>query len=551
MANKILTAFFAFMMFAFAACSESKVAGGNSSEVGSPELMGTLAFAGSTETTSKEIRVAFARVFCIPIDYDPLTEDSSAYFATTTDSLGNFTFDSIPSGIYNVEAYSDSLAFRETGIQIIADSTQSRKYMMQIVGKLKIFLSDTKDSSAEVSISGSAYRSTETIEDESILVTGLAPDFYDSIQVTVDSTTLKLDNINIEANAITEVVAGIKSYDYTIDLNTSQDGINLTDSLSGFPLYIRLADISDSALQKSLKNASDLEITHKPSDENLTHKPVYGSNNNLIGFWVRVNKLYPQSETQKLIFKWSNLNSETHTQEAEPFSLEDGFIFAWNFDENQDQINNRDFYTSGDNQFKGSLNDIESTSGIVGSAFHFNGKSSFIEVENTAKYAPVQWDDSSSFTVSFWVFAEDTSTSRFLWGKSESEYHFKYQATDRWMFKEFDKSHSDSWYEASIKIPSEDYYKKWVHFTVEKSGNTTTIYRNGVSEKTTIGYNDTDETRYDNGPFIIGARKQKSGTIDRVFKGNIDELTVNKRPLGSEWARLIYENQKSDEYWPK
>lgn len=551
MANKILTAFFAFIMFAFVACSESKIAGGNSSEVGSPELMGTLAFAGSSETTSKEIRVAFARVYCIPTDYDPLTEDSSALYATTTDSLGNFSFDSIPSGIYNIEAYSDSLAFRETGVHIVADSTQSRKFIMQIVGKLKIFLFGTKDSTAEVSISGSTFRSTETVDEGSILVKGLAPDFYDSIQVIVDSTTLKLDNINIEANTTTEAVAGIKTYDYTINLNTAQSGIDLKDTLSGFPLYIRLADISDSALQKSLKNASDLEITHEPSGDLLTHKSVYGSNNNLIGFWVRINKLHPQSDTQKIIFNWSNLSLESPAPKAEPFSLEDGFIFAWNFDEDQDQINNSDFYTSGDNQFKGSLNDIESASGIVGSAFRFNGKSSFIEVENTAKYSPIQWNDSSSFTVSFWAFAEDTSTSRFLWGKSESEYHFKYQATDRWMFKEFDKSHNSSWYEASITIPSEDYYKKWVHFSVEKNGDTTTIYRNGVPESTTIGYNETDETRYDNGPFVIGARKQKSGTIDRVFKGSIDELTVNKHPLGNEWARLIYENQKPDEYWPK
>ena len=53
-------------------CSDNKVAGGNSSEVGSPELMGTLAFMDGLQGVAKT--AAFARVYCVPMDYDPAKE---------------------------------------------------------------------------------------------------------------------------------------------------------------------------------------------------------------------------------------------------------------------------------------------------------------------------------------------------------------------------------------------------------------------------------------------------------------------------------------------
>ena len=53
------------------------------------------------------------------------------------------------------------------------------------------------------------------------------------------------------------------------------------------------------------------------------------------------------------------------------------------------------------------------------------------------------------------------------------------------------------------------------------------------------------------GPFVIGARKQSSGKVDRVFKGSLDELYFMDEAKSSEWARLMYLNQKPTGYWPK
>ena len=112
------------------------------------------------------------------------------------------------------------------------------------------------------------------------------------------------------------------------------------------------------------------------------------------------------------------------------------------------------------------------------------------------------------------------------------------------MFKELDESDLDHWYEASIATAPKVDYKQWVHFS-------TAIYRNGELEETMVSRNHTDDKRTSDGPFIIGARKQSSGKVDRVFKGSLDELYFMNKAQSSEWAKLIYLNQKPTGYWPK
>ncbi len=102
-------------------CSDNKVAGGNSSEVGSPELMGTLAYADGAQRPDFFKRASYARVYCVPADYDPAKEDSTSYYTTTADSMGHFAFDNLPEGVYNLEAFYEvpdgkSFAIRELGL---------------------------------------------------------------------------------------------------------------------------------------------------------------------------------------------------------------------------------------------------------------------------------------------------------------------------------------------------------------------------------------------------------------------------------------------------
>jgi len=41
------------------------------------------------------------------------------------------------------------------------------------------------------------------------------------------------------------------------------------------------------------------------------------------------------------------------------------------------------------------------------------------------------------------------------------------------------------------------------------------------------------------------------GNVDRVFKGMLDELFFQNKVQSEDWAKLIYLNQKPNDYWPK
>lgn len=550
-------------------CSDSKVAGGNSSEVGSPELMGTLAYADGAQRPDFFRRASYARVYCVPADYDPATEDSSAYYTTTADSMGLYSFDNLPEGVYNLEAFyensdGESLTVRTSGLKIATDATQSVDLEMNQCRNIKVYLSESKDSLASISIVGSTYKATAKIAEDDVgayaIFTNVPASYYDSVQVSTSEGSNSIKAVLVE-NTDAEQAFYYDSSARTLEipLNTSATGIDLRDTIEGFPLYVRLSDLNADDRKSLVKNISALKVYLEPASFWTTFKVVCGKDSIPTGLWVRLSTLYPQRETQKLVFAWNEGvagaagNAQGLMRAADPFSYTDGFVAAWNFDETE--FPDSTVMTSGDNPFKGRVTDVTAGDGIIGGAFVFNGKSSVIEVLESADYSGFALTDTSSFTATFWVNVEDTSTSRFIWGKSESEYHFKYQAADSdsssWMFKEMDETNPDHWYTANIATAPEIDYKQWVHLTVVKSGDSTAIYRNGKLEKVSVSINNTDDKRTSDGPFVIGARKQSSGKVDRVFKGSLDELYFMNKAKGSEWARLIYLNQKPTGYWPK
>ncbi|WP_295052223.1 LamG domain-containing protein [uncultured Fibrobacter sp.] len=570
-------------MFFLVSCSDNKVAGGNSSEVGSPELMGTLAYADGAQRPDFFRRASYARVYCVPADYDPAKEDSTSYYTTTADSMGHFAFDNLPGGVYNLEAFyempdGESFALRESGLKIATDAAQSVDLEMNQSRNIKVYLPESKDSLASVSIVGSTYKATAKIAEDDVgayaIFTGVPASYYDSVQVSTSEGSNSIKAVYVGGpEAVPTLFYDESVRTLEIPLNTAATGIDLHDTIEGFPLYVRLNDLNADDRKSLVKNLYSLKVYLEPASDWTTFKVVYDKDSVPTGLWVRLSTLYPQRETQKLVFAWNENeevaelldnvagssdagtagNAQALMRAADPFSYTDGFVAAWNFDETE--FPDSTVMTSGDNPFKGRVTDVTAGDGIIGGAFVFNGKSSVIEVLESADYWGFALKDTSSFTATFWVNVEDTSTSRFIWGKSESEYHFKYQAGDSdrssWMFKELDESDLDHWYEVSIAIAPETDYKQWVHFTVVKSGDSTAIYRNGKFEETLIGRNNTDDKRMPDGPFVIGARKQSSGKVDRVFKGSLDELYFMNKAKGSEWAKLIYLNQKPTGYWPK
>ena len=211
-------------------CSDNKVAGGNSSEVGSPELMGTLAYADGTSNPDFLRRASYARVYCVPTDYDPAKDDTSAYYSTIADSLGNFVFSNLPEGFYNLEAFYDGKqklwALRESGIKITTDSTWITKLGMSESKEIRVRFPDTKDTVANVSIVGSTYKSTAKITADEYgkyaTFVGLPGAYYDSVLVSTNSGAQSLKAVLVEdIYALQDFYYGDSVRTLEIPLNTA------------------------------------------------------------------------------------------------------------------------------------------------------------------------------------------------------------------------------------------------------------------------------------------------------------------------------------------
>ena len=346
-------------------CSDNKVAGGNSSEVGSPELMGTLAYADGTSNPDFFRRASYARVYCVPADYDPAKEDSTSYYTTTADSMGYYAFENLPSGVYNLEAfYEDSdgetFAVRESGLKIAKDSAQSVNLGLNQSNDIKIYLQDTKDSVASLSIVGSTYKSTAKIITDGIvryaIFTGVLASYYDSVQVSTSEGTNSIKAVLVEnTDAKQAFYYDSSARTLEIPLNTSATGIDLRDTIEGFPLYVRLNDLNADDRKSLVKNLYSLKVYLEPASFWTTFKVVCGKDSIPTGLWVRLSTLYPQRETQKLVFAWNETDfiEEPSVTEAcvvrddafgsalaliraaDPFTISDGFMAAWNFDERE------------------------------------------------------------------------------------------------------------------------------------------------------------------------------------------------------------------------
>lgn len=506
-----------------ACSSDDKVAGGNSSEVGSPELVGRLAYSGKP--------AALAKVYCIPEGYEAGKSSSGELRFVMTNGDGEFAFEGLEAGSYNVEAYVDSLgvAFRKTGISIVADSLLELDAELQKVGALSVDVNGLKDKSTVLAVvRGSAYSDSAEVVDGKILLEGFASGGYDLLNVMSGKDSVVVDSFEIKAGDTTFVsVAPNDSFE--VSLNTSADGIDLADTLFGFPLLVRTeTHLANDAL-------SDWNVFYEPGHRELGFSAIQDSDG--ARFWVRLDTLLPQNDGQHLLF----VKGENRKMSVMPFDSTDGFVAAWHFD--GDSLLLVDATGRG---FNGTSVGVNLEKGVAGLAYAFDGKTSSVTIDGSAD-SPFALGE-KPLSISFWTLPSKPAENVQVWGKGYNEYFFKYQSEGRRMLMAYESGATAGWYEYVVSF-SED-KPAWEHFLVEVLKDSVAIYRNGKLLESVKGFNSTDESAGTPGNFVIGAGAIPDGSSDMNYSGSIDEMFVSEKALGTEWARLLYLNQKPEGYWP-
>ncbi len=514
-------------------------AGGNSAESGNPELAGILMLKG------KEPAV-LARVQCVPSDFNVMHDTLPLFFKTTTDSLGHFSFDSLPKGEFSLEAYDQASGERLLIQNLEIDEDSVIEENLLPTGVLRIGVEDLDENdSGFVILQGTTLYRPVTVKYGTIFVDSLPVADYDSLVFipfgeSVENGYTLARNVTIASDDTLKINASLLSLSLIAPLKYP-DGDTLSSIIRDIPLAFRLdSTLIDfdvlshlSGRWNAMRDGFNLPISLAQVDNDLKQ----------IIFWVRVDSLIAEDS---ITLSFNEGESSVFAKDVFPESA--GYIAVWHFDEGDSLVEDAMELK----QFPGVSNDVREEPGSVGKSFFYNGKSSYVSIPNSAS-GDLNFAIDDTMSVSVWVRLDTLNTSRFVFGKGVSQYHLKYLYPTGWLFEEYEEAETGStryWY---FSDTTKETSKDWTYITITKRAQEINLYINDsliTKEPKTGGF---ESDRYTENLFEIGRQvfPLSSDSTGQYFYGAIDELHISFVPRNSDWIKASYWNQRPIDYWPR
>lgn len=505
--------------------------GGNSAETGNPAIAGTLALWDGRPA-------AMAQVQCITPQFNALRDTLSDSLRTISDSAGRFDLQ-LPAGTLCALEASHSSGLKMYWPQALIDTTAQIKLAATLVPTASVRLGAPtipNGTTGYLVIPGTSYAQPATVEFGSIFADSIFSAQLEAavfISTTGESTILAED-FRPQPGATLALNSPPVVHELNHTFNTSASGLALNKNLYNFPYLLRL---DSSNLNFSIfKESTPLQIFGANRTTPLAHHiSRWDAQSKQAEIWINLDTLSAQSiQNLRLVFDETAQNPPA----ANPFGAQYGYLAVWHFDHDSEH-----FYDQSDFGFDGRPHQVGSTAGMVGQAGYFNGTSSHIQIPRTSAGA-FDISEQDTLTISMWVRLDNSTTSRFVFGKGGFQWHLKFQYSDMAWFYEVRHSDSQTGRNYIRSAIDSTAAPQWEHLTVVQKGVDLSIYRNGVLVSSSANTNVSSGVKNDTLPLIIGAWIHDDGSFSQHFQGAIDELRIESVARDSIWVRLIYENEK-------
>ena len=528
----------------FGGCTSDSHIAGNSAETGSPELAGIFLLDNGKPA-------AFARVLCVPSDFDATSDELAASYSTLTDSAGHYSLDSIPAGTYTVEAFHEESGKRllVQNISVTEDDSIAVSDTLRTPGSVEIaFNSLIEDgTSAVVTIPGTTILRKVTVHGQVAIIDSLPTDTL-GLRIYIENDTLEYGDVYVKSDTTVQTLVNSPHIEYTFvaPLALPKNEDSLSSFVSDIPLAVRLteenSDIGTLARLQGRWEVVRISKGGKRSKKLPIANPVFDSTAKEAIFWINVDSLNV-SDSLELSF-----NNELETGFAQDvFPTNRSYSLVYHF-ESGTAI--KDDAEKG--YFDGLLSSKSSKSdGVIGASIALDS-ATFITATNSAKNdstrkVNLSFDD-KQFCFSLWVSLESQKQQTIF--EKANEYALRYDP-DQGFVVEFyhiatekagDKGATDT----------TNYKQTWASGTTEiKAGKWIFIsFSKHSIPQTNFFINDTkieaEEVRTD----WDGNRKFEDFKIGG-FTGKLDELTLGSCFRDDSWTRLTYLNQKPENSWPK
>lgn len=542
----------AFLASLFLACSDSESVAGNSAETGSPELAGILVLNDGAPA-------AFARVKCVPENFDALYQTLPLEYTAVADSVGAYSFDKLPDGAYALEAFHEESGQRllVRGLQTaddknvaggVADTLQNPGFAHIDVERM---VSD--GTVGKVIVYGSTMLREVVVENGGIWVDSLPAGALDLLVVYDDSNSTMANYDALEIVPGDTLVLGFENgaelaeKDMPADPDTvkmsfvaplaapADADTALLKYSSDIPLLLRLdSSRCDLAALDTLEGRWQAQRI-SPDGTRSVSLPIMQlprESNEEILFWVRVDSLN-FADSLELTFNTS----------LEPAFAKDVFptsrvyTAVWEFESGVTQV--EDAAEKG--YFPAVGADLEQTAGVVGEAALFKDGASFVvqgsAIADSAKQSNLDYGFTVNLSFSLWVKLDDVSKPQTIFAKGESQYDLRYAPDSGFVVEQFCDTAA---YKLTF-VTGDSLVQKgeWTYVAFSRTeGGAYSLLVNGKKIATTaneVAWNGEVDHSED---FAVGG-----------FSGSLDELFIAGASRSDSWMYVTYLNQKYN--WPE
>lgn len=538
--------FFVLLVF----CSE-KVSvtsqGGGGSEV---EVVGHVVFPGNAPAP-------FTQVKLIPIDHNPaLMGDVADSLIDTSDANGQYSFENIQPGLYNIQAVQleDRTRMLVFGVEVTGDTTFVPSDSLQDPGSIKL-IPGIETTEGYVTIPGTDIVLLLDGKESEILFDSVPAGKIPEIRYVTgeDSAIITKQDVLVKSLDTTIITNFTWSNKRSIYLNTTVSGAGVDSDVHDFPVLIRLTE-SNFDFSQAAENGKDIRFTSRSGTPLLHEIEKWDGASRYAAIWVRIDTVYGNDSTQSILMYWGNPDAQDYSNSKLVFDTASGFQGVWHLgDEQDDLIRDATF-----NGYDGSSPDTARPStgkGAIGNCRTFNGISDFITMNNTAE-SKIDFPDNGNYSVSAWVSLDTLEIkSRCIVSKGYEQYYLRSSSfsvdiintSPLWEFVEFNDEEK-AW--EVTNTPATE--KQWVHLVGIRKGTRQYLYCNGVMIDSTIDrwVNESAERKSSNDLNIGRFAEEVEIPLALgycYFKGSIDEVRIVSTAVSPEWIRLCYMNQKSED----
>ena len=524
----------------FGGCSSDSHIAGNSAETGSPELAGIFLLDNGNPA-------AFARVHCVPSDFDATSGELPAAYSTETDSTGYYSLDSIPAGTYAVEAFHEESGkrFLVQNVNVTEDDSIAVSDTLRAPGSVEIaFNSLIEDgTSAMVTIPGTTILRKVIVHAQKAIIDSLPTDTLD-LRIYIENDTLDYGDVFVKSDTTVQTLINYPHIEYTFvaPLALPEGEDTLSSFVSDIPLALRLT-AENSDIDTLARLQGRWEVVRISKDGKRSKKlPIVNSVFDVKEaiFWVSVDSL---NVSDSLELSFNNALESGYAHDVFPTNR--SYSLVYHFDDSGTDI--KDDAEKG--YFDGSLTATETgtetvenrnADGVLGTSITLDATTSIIAT-NSAKADSTRKVnlsfDGKQFCFSLWVNLESLKQQTIF--EKANEYALRYDP-DQGFVVEFyatdTASYKQTWASGTKGIEA----GKWIFIAFSKhSIPQTNYFINGTKIEA-------EETRSD----WDGNRKLADFKIGG-FNGKIDELMLGSAFRDDSWTRLTYLNQKPENSWPK